>query len=343
MKDTNYIYWIFTMFGMNLNIRSRREGVMNTVIKFALTVYVIYRLAHHLVLIMNDPSTFHSLSLLFWYMQPISWHVHVTKETYFLRRYFHNLSSHLDDEERKSCLKFSLLCFFTFISSIVANFLVECLFYPHNENASSIIFSFFWAVVCCSSSNFITMVQIYNIRASMILKVKVIRRMRECIKCHGFQNLRIEWDTITRRSSAFNSFFSFHLLLWMTIIIIHVTLMLANYRTFFLSESINTMLILNDALFFCLQLLNVFLLIFMNHHYNSKIESEVESLKTSAINFNRNSKSFNKLMQDVDQGWEHKIQVYSAFTLNLGLIISMTESLIPMSVLVMEISERVAR
>ena len=175
----------------------------------------------------------------------------------------------------------------------------------------------------------------------MVLKLRIIRKMQDCIKCHGYQNLRIEWNTITKRTSAFNDFFSFHLLLWMTIIIVHCTMMLANYRKFFFSETINTMLIVNDALFFFLQLVNVFSLIFMNHHYNSILGQEIEILKTSVIHFNRNSKAFNKLMEDVDQTWEHKIQVYSAFTLNLGLIISMTESLIPMSVLVMEISERV--
>lgn len=343
MKGTNYIYWIFSFYGLNLNIRSKTEQVVNTSIKFVLMLYVLWRLTRHLVLIINDPSTFHSLSLLFWYMIPISWHYHVTKNTFYLRRHFHNMFSDLDDDQKKDYLKFSLLCFLAFVTSIVANFLVECLFYPHNENAFTVILSFLWALNCCSASTFITIVQIYNFRATMILKLRIIRKMQECVKCHGYQNLRIEWNNITKRASAFNSFFSFHLLLWMTIIIIHCTLMLANYRKFFFSESINTMLIANDFLFFCFQLVNVFSLIFVNHYYNSMVGVEIESLKTSTIHFNRNSESFNKLMEDVEQSWEHKIQVYSAFTLNLGLIISMTESLIPMSVLVMEVSERVVR
>lgn len=339
--STNYIYWIFSFYGLNLNIRSKKEQIINTVIKISLTAYAIWRLAHHLVLIINDPTTFHSLSLLFWYMQPISLHVHVTKSAFYLRRHFHNTFNELDNEEKKSHLNFSLLCFFAFITSIVANFLVECLFYPHNENVYSIIISFFWALNCCVSSTLITVVLIFNFRATMVLKLRIINKMKECIKCHGYQNLRIEWNNIIKRTSAFNDFFSIHLLLWMTIIIIHCTMMLANYRKFFFSETINTMLIVNDALFFCLQLVNVFSLIFMNHYYNSKVGTEMESLKTSSIVFNRNSKSFNKLLEDVNQNWEHKIQVYSAFTLNLGLMISMTESLIPLSVLLMEISERV--
>lgn len=361
---------IFMFYGLKLSIKSIRTAIVNYTFLSICLGYNLFQAIHNFNIFLmtgRGEGASYCIFFTFTFLQILYFAIRKNELKLVMTDALFRCKSDQKAKVKKLCdlgfiiwsLALILISFFDFYTLFYYGFVewIRIIYYGGAENVTINVSSYRYVLAvldpslfCLASSwyPFITLIYVVCMYCINLVKVDYLKKTSDLVEktvsnhnmlsMKQIKDLRYNWNRISKLDKRILSFMSISLFFFVSYLFVMFSLMVTTLTK---SESKGIVLIVSQMGIEVIQALCLPVIIIVNHHLNSQAETCKLTLITNLMEQEDTDVEIlqeKQSLMDEIEFWCRKIQVFSVFELNLGLIFVMGNALIPLSVLIFQMS-----